>query len=210
MLARTPLSSFRGTPGAGGARARLVVARVSSIPTRPVPAGDEEAWDGAAAASAERGVLAADAGASALAERGALADRLSLNVAHTCAVEAGALPADHPDHEPGAAAASAALLIPADHPDLEISEQQAQEQQQAAPAAQRQHHQPQRQHKQHPQQRRRAGGQGGAGRVPAHPRNGELLSPAFAVGDMVWGEVVHNAGTGGARVRLLQHEGVIG
>jgi len=213
---------------------RVVCAKVSSIPSRSA-ADDEQqyaALDAATAApSAETPQQTENE--MLLQER---VTQLSLNVAHYT-VDGASLPADHPDHEEPQATA-AVRLIPADHPEApqfdvasgeEIPLQQRQQQQQTEEQqqAQQQQHEVSSEQQQQQQQQQRPhsqSGSNGAGarsphntkqqpaqlQLPRHPRFGEPLTPAFKVGDIVVGEVVHNGGSGGARVRLLEHEGVIG
>ena len=174
-----------------------------------------------AAASASAAAAAAAGAAERVASgSGSSADeigRLQLNLS-TYTVDGDALPAHHPDRHDvvaGAADARAALQhIPADHPEapqqLLLLEQQQQLEQQPE---QQQLHEQQQQH--HHQQQQRAG--------PGAPQQQQQqqqrarrakqqrkLEATFAVGDLVWGEVVHSGGAGGARVRLLGHDGAVG
>jgi hypothetical protein len=164
--------------------------------------------------------------------------QLQLSMAHHT-VDGAALPVDHPDHEEPEAGA-AARLIPADHPEApghvdqqhgqqqqqqhEMQQQQQQQQEMHEPAAEAQQQQqeaaeassaqPAQQQQAKGQQRRGAHNRKKRpqrqGEHTKHPRFGEPLTAGFRVGELVMGEVVHDAGVGGLRVRLIDHEGVIG
>jgi hypothetical protein len=203
---RTPAPRRAPAPARAPGRAGRLVARVSSIPSRPAADGPEIGAPPAAGA-ADR-VAAADDHAApqhAAADAARIA-QLQLNVAHVT-VDGAALPADHPDHpETGLAAAR---LIPAHHPEApQAAAAEAEAAAEAALAAAAAEEQevaaapagPSTQRKPRPQQQQRA----------RDPRFGTPLEPTFSVGDLVWGVVVHNGGMGGARVRLLHHEGVVG
>ncbi|KIY93253.1 hypothetical protein MNEG_14709, partial [Monoraphidium neglectum] len=222
---------------------RNVLARVSSIPSRPT--ADDGQFD---AADLGLGDAASPSQTPQQQQDARIVQQLQLNVAHYV-VDGASLPADHPDHEEPRGALQ---LIPADHPEAPLAqgdeiaaaaagdaavavnvqlqplleeqqqeqqEQQQHEQQQEAEQQQQQQQQRtsnQRQHQPRAQQQRQQRAKSPPQQqhqTPAwqlHPRFGERVEAAFAVGDTVMGEVVHNGGSGGARVRLLDHEGVIG
>ncbi|GBF97988.1 hypothetical protein Rsub_10662 [Raphidocelis subcapitata] len=201
-------------PGCPRGPARLV-ARVVSRPERGTAEEDAAGAGGAAGAAAAAAVAADAAAQRSDAGDARRVQQLQLNVAHYT-VDGAALPADHPDHEEPLAAA-AARLIPADHP--EAPQQEVQQQQEQPAAAKQQHarqdqrrrRQPQartqRDPAQQPQQQQQRARQPPR---PRDPRFGQPIKPEIALGDIVYGEVVSDNGTNGARVRVLNHEGIIG